>query len=163
LDELAFDEQAAPFSERALTVAAMVNSLPSILITDDDRGFREALRGVFETAGFRTLLAGDGEEALEIVRFQEVHVLLLDMHMPKLTGLEVLRLVKQFKALLPCIILSADADELLVQQAEQAQAFSVLSKPVSRRKITCTVESALQWTFNWRYPDKDPREPNPRG
>lgn len=129
----------------------MVIDLPSILISDDDLGFRETLRGVFEPAGFRTYLAGDGEEALEIVRSQEIHLLLLDMHMPKLTGLEVLRLVKQFKALLPCIILSADADEALVRQAQQAQAFSVLSKPVSRLKITCTVEMALQRTYNWRY------------
>lgn len=130
----------------------MVFDLPSILISDDDFGFRETLRGLFEPAGFRTLLAGDGEEALEIVRCEEVHLLLLDMHMPKLTGLEVLRLVKQFKALLPCIILSADADEALVQQAEQAQAFSVLAKPVSRMKITCTVEMALQRSYNWHYP-----------
>ena len=63
---------------------------PSLLITDDDSDFRETLQVVFEPQGFRTLLAGDGEEALHIVRHEEVHLLLLDMHMPKLTGLETL-------------------------------------------------------------------------
>lgn len=127
----------------------MVIEHPSLLITDDNPGFRETLRGVFEPRGYRTLLAGDGEEAMKIVRNEEVHLLLLDMHMPKLTGLEVVRLVKQFKALLPCIILSADADDELIEQAHQAQAFSVLAKPVSRETVTCTVESALRRVYNW--------------
>jgi CheY-like chemotaxis protein len=122
---------------------------PAILISDDDFGFRETLRGVFEPEGFRTYLAGDGEEALEIVHKQEIHLLLLDMHMPKLTGLEVVRLVKQFKAVLPCIILSANADETLVQQARLAEAFTVLAKPVTRQSITGTVAQALQRTYNW--------------
>ncbi len=128
----------------------MIIEPPSLLITDDDLAFRETLQGLFEPEGYRTLLAGDGEEALSIVRSKEVHVLLLDMHMPKLTGLETLRLVKQFKAILPCIILSARVDEGLIEQARRARAFSVLPKPVTRRQITLSVRLALRWTYNWR-------------
>jgi len=124
-------------------------TIPSLLITDDDRDFRETLQGVFEPLGFRTLLAGDGEEALKIVGSEEVHLLLLDMHMPKLTGLETLLRVKQIKAILPCILMSADADEVLAEQARRAQAFSVLSKPVSRLNITNIVLMALRRTYNW--------------
>jgi CheY-like chemotaxis protein len=128
--------------------------LPSILITDDDHDFRETLRVVFEPRGFRTLLAGDGEEALQIVRDQEVHLLLLDMHMPRLSGLETLRRVKQFRSRLPCILLSAGLDELLIQQAQMAEAFSVLSKPVSRLQITSVVEMALRHAYSG---DVEPR------
>ena len=46
---------------------AMLPETPSLLITDDDPGFRETLRVIFEPKGFRTLLAGDGDEALKIV------------------------------------------------------------------------------------------------
>ena len=127
----------------------MTGAVPSLLITDDDCSFRETLRGVLEPQGFRTLIARDGEEALEIVRCQEVHLMLLDMHMPKLTGLETLRLVKQFKAILPCIILSADADDELLEQARRAQAFSVLRKPVNRLSLTNLIRTALQRTYNW--------------
>ena len=127
----------------------MLIEAPSLLITDDDPAFRETLQGVFEARGFRTLLAGDGEEALAIVRSEEVHLVLLDMHMPRLTGLETLRLVKRFKAILPCILLSADLDELLIEQALLAQAFSVLSKPVTRRQITGVVRRAMERTYNW--------------
>jgi CheY-like chemotaxis protein len=127
----------------------MLIQSPSLLITDDDAAFRETLRGVFEPRGFRTLVAGDGEEALRIVRNEEIHLVLLDMHMPKLTGLETLRLVKQFKALLPCILLTAALDEVLLEQARRAHAFSVLSKPVSGRQITGIVRQALKWAYNW--------------
>ena len=125
---------------------------PSILITDDDRDFRETVRVVFEPRGFRTLLAGDGEEALHIIRGQEVHLLLLDMHMPKLTGLETIRRVKQFRWRLPCILLSAALDDSLIQQAQFVEAFSVLSKPVSRQQLTSTVDLALRRVYNWPAP-----------
>ena len=128
----------------------MMIESPSLLITDDDPAFRETLRGLFEPEGYRTLLAGDGEEALCIVRTEEVHIVLLDMHMPKLTGLETLRQVRQFKALLPCILLSADLDELIIEQARLLRAFSVLAKPVTRRQIIGTVRQALERTYKWR-------------
>jgi CheY-like chemotaxis protein len=124
----------------------------SILITDDDLSFRETLRTVFEQRGFRTLLAGDGQEALDIVRRESVHLLLLDMHMPRLTGLETLRRVKQFNAIVPCILMSANADQCLVEQAMLAQAFAVLSKPVTQRTITATVAQALERAYSWTSP-----------
>jgi CheY-like chemotaxis protein len=119
------------------------------LITDDDLEFRQTLQGVFEPQGFQTLLASDGEEALRVIRTQEVHLVLLDMHMPKLTGLETIRLVKQFRARLPWILMSADLDDLLIEQAQRLQAFSVLSKPVTFRQITGAVRQALERTYDW--------------
>lgn len=123
---------------------------PRLLITDDDADFRETLQCAFEPRGFRTLTASDGEQALHIVQHEEVHVVLLDMHMPKLTGLEVLRLVKQFRALLPCILMSAQLDEFIIEQARQAQAYSVLPKPLTLGQITRAVQQALAQTYDWR-------------
>ena len=129
---------------------------PSLLITDDDRDFRETLSGVFEPRGFRTILAGDGEEALDVIRREPVHLLLLDMHMPRLTGLETLRQVKRVKAQLPCILISAALDETLAQQARLAEAFSVLAKPITRRDLTTTVDAAIRWVYNWGLDDEAP-------
>jgi CheY-like chemotaxis protein len=128
----------------------MLVETPSLLITDDDPGFRETLRVVFEPKGFRTLLAGDGEEALKIVHRETVHVVLLDMHMPRLTGLETLRMLKEFRAMLPCILLSAQLDERTIEQAHLASAFSVLSKTLTVSQITAVVRQALQRTYAWR-------------
>lgn len=127
-------------------------SSPSILITDDDFGFRETLRGVLEPEGFSTLVADDGEQALEIVRREMVHLVLLDMHMPKLSGLDTLRRVKQLKWRLPCILMSAAPDEMIVAEALRADAFSVLTKPVSRVRITDVIRQAMRLTYNWVPP-----------
>jgi CheY-like chemotaxis protein len=128
---------------------AMLVEPPSLLITDDDPGFRETLAVVFQPRGFRTLLASDGEEALKIVHREKVDVVLLDQHMPKLTGLETLRQLKEFRAMLPCILLSAQLDERIVEQARLAHAYSVLSKTVTLRQITSIVFQALQRTYQW--------------
>jgi CheY-like chemotaxis protein len=115
----------------------------SILITDDDRRCREALREIVEPEGFRTLLASSGEEALEIVQQERVHLLLLDMHLPRLSGLETIQLVRQINILLPCILVTGDANERLIRQACQARAYSVIPKPVSKHVVLYTVVRAI--------------------
>lgn len=115
----------------------------SILIADDDPGCREALRDVVEPEGFRTLLATSGEEAVDIVRDGHVHLVLLDMHMPTLTGLEVLQLVRQFNRQLPAILVTGDASEALLRQAVQAHVYSVIPKPINKNVVLYTVVRAL--------------------
>jgi two-component system chemotaxis response regulator CheY len=115
----------------------------SILITDDDSDCREVLRDIMVPQGFRTLLAASGEEALDIVQEEAVHLALLDMHMPTLTGLETLQLVRQINAMLPCILVTADASEALMRQACQARVYSVIPKPVSKNVVLYTVVRAL--------------------
>src|SRR5438445_12656693 len=105
----------------------------SILITDDDSGCRDALRAIVEPEGFRTILAESGEEALDIVRVERVHLALFDMHMPRLTGLETLEMVRTINTGLPCILVPADADEVIIRQALIAWAFSIITKPVIKQ------------------------------
>ena len=114
----------------------------SILITDDDNNSRAAMHDIMQREGFETLLASSGEEAVDIVRGCAVHLVLLDMHMPKLTGLETIRRLRDRQRFIPCVLMSALADDELVRQARLADVFSVLTKPVSRQVITCTVRSA---------------------
>jgi DNA-binding NtrC family response regulator len=115
----------------------------SILITDDDRGVRETLGEIVGAKGFRPLLASHGEEAVEIVQHEPIHLALLDMHMPRLTGLETLQLVRQVNAALPAILITADATLDLMRQAFHAQVFSVVPKPVNPHVVMTTVLRAL--------------------
>ena len=78
----------------------------SILVTDDDPVSRETFREIFEPVGFRTFLAESGEEAIEIVNRHDVHLALMDMHLPKLSGLETMAIVRQIKGMLPMILIS---------------------------------------------------------
>src|SRR5262245_58009365 len=103
-----------------------------ILIADDDANARAAMRDVVEPHGFPTVTAASGEETLDIVRDVEVHLVLLDMHMPTLSGLETLHLVRQINALLPAILVTADASESVIRQAHEAHVYSVIPKPVNK-------------------------------
>jgi CheY-like chemotaxis protein len=115
----------------------------SILIADDDSGSRDTLRQIIQPEGFQTHEAASGEEAIDIVRGRSIDLVLLDMHMPTLSGLETLRLVRQFHALLPAILVTGDPSDSLVRQAIQAQFYSVIPKPVSRHLLLYTVLKAL--------------------
>jgi two-component system chemotaxis response regulator CheY len=137
--------------------ATTVHRNYSILITDDERTCREALRDIMEPQGYRTFLASCGEEALDIVQGERIHLALLDMHMPTLTGLETLRLLRQMHALLPVILVTGDATDSLIRQAQQARAYSVIPKPVSKNVVLYTVVRALVRVYGDRptSPDAD--------
>ncbi len=125
-------------------------SNPALLIGDDDLNLREALGEVFRPRGFRTFLAANGEEALEILRHEVIHLALLDVHMPKLGGLETLQQVHELRILVPCILVSAQLDDFVLQKAREFQAYSVLFKPFSLAEIVRTVSKALEQIYHWQ-------------
>lgn len=120
----------------------------SILITDDDPAARETLREIVAPQGYRTLMAGSGEEALDLVREHEVHLALFDMHLPRLSGLETLALVRQMKGAIPAILITADQDENLMRRALSEHAFCVLAKPVSKNVVIYVVHKAIAKYYN---------------
>jgi CheY-like chemotaxis protein len=129
----------------------------SILITDDDRDSREALRDIVEPQGFRTILATSGEEALDIVHVEPVHLVLVDYRMPRLTGLETIRLMHEENAVLPCILVTADVEPGVIRQALNEHVFSVIPKPVSKNVVLYTVVRAIGRVYG------PPDQSNPAG
>jgi CheY-like chemotaxis protein len=125
---------------------------PRLLITDDDRDFRETLAGMLSDRGFETVQAADGEEALHIVSRQTVHLLLLDMQMPRLSGLETIERLHQggLSLPLPWILISGALDEQIVTRARAASVYSVLPKPVRLPELTGAVTGALAHAYDWR-------------
>ena len=118
-----------------------------ILVADDDHGSREALSTLLAERGFRTVEAGSGEEAIDIVRVQLIHLVFFDMHMPRMTGLEALEQVRMINALLPAILVTADATRELIRQAFQAHVYSVIPKPVNKNVVLHTLARALQQVY----------------
>jgi CheY-like chemotaxis protein len=128
----------------------------NILIADDDSECRQALREIMEPEGFRTLLASSGEEAIDIVRDAVVHLALLDMHMPTLTGLETLSIVRQqINISLPCILITGDASDRVMRQAAQAKVYSVIPKPISKNLVLYTVVRALSRFYGQSFAKDD--------
>jgi two-component system, response regulator PdtaR len=116
----------------------------TILITDDDPGSRDALAALLQNRGFATVQAESGEEAIEIVRVEMIHLIFCDMHMPRMTGLEALQQVRMINELLPAILVTADVTRELMRQALQAQVYSVIPKPVNKNLVMHTMLRALQ-------------------
>jgi CheY-like chemotaxis protein len=123
---------------------------PSILVTDDDPVARETFREIFEPQGYNTLLAESGEEAIDIANGNEVDLALMDMHLPRLSGLETIRILRQIKGVLPMILVSAEHDDNLLRKALSAHAFCVLAKPVSKNVVIYVVARALDKYFGGR-------------
>jgi len=120
----------------------------SILITDDDAGVRETLCEILAPNGYRMFLAESGEEAIDIVREHQVHIALLDMHLPRLSGLETLAIFRRMRAGPPAILISGECDESLMRRALSAEAYCVLAKPVSRHVVVHVVHKALRKFYN---------------
>ena len=128
----------------------------SILIADDDRGTREALGEILANRGFRTVLAADGGEAVELVQVDLVHLVLFDMHMPRLTGLEAFAVIRHtLDRTLPAVLMTADATTDLIRQAFAAQVYSVIPKPVNGNVVLHTLERALAQVYG---PRPDPAD-----
>jgi CheY-like chemotaxis protein len=119
----------------------------SVLIADDDRDYRETLRDLVEPEGYRTVLASSGEEALDLVRVESIHLALFDVHMPNMTGVEAIEIVHQMNAVLPCILVTADPSEDVMRQAFRVRAYSVLPKPVSKGILLYTMVRALMKVY----------------
>jgi CheY-like chemotaxis protein len=118
---------------------------PSILVTDDDPVARQTFRDIFEPEGYHTLLAESGEEAIDIVnKGEDVHVAVMDMHLPRMTGLETYQILRQIRGLIPMILVSAESNDDLLRKALSAKAFCVLAKPVSKNVVIYMVTRALR-------------------
>lgn len=115
----------------------------SVLIADDDTAMRDTMREVVASAGFTTLVVSCGEEALDVVGQKAVHLALLDMHMPGLTGLETLQLVRQTHAMMPAILVTADPTRSLMLEAQRASVYCVLAKPVRKDLVLYSVVRAI--------------------
>lgn len=113
-----------------------------LLVVDDDAAFRETVCEML-APWYALLEASSGREAIELVESESIDVALLDMHMPAMTGLETIRVLKQSRATMPCILVTADLTPELAAEATRAAASSVLSKPVTRRRLVSTVAAAV--------------------
>lgn len=120
-----------------------------MLITDDDRSFRETLAEVFARRGFEPILAADGEEAIHVAQGTEVHVALFDFHMPQRTGLESISACRSLGIDIPYILLTAGLDPSIACEAQAVEVFSLLEKPVSIKIVTDVVKDAMASHYPW--------------
>ena len=117
--------------------------MQKILVCDDDREIVEAIEIYLSQEGYTIRKAYDGEEALEILKKEEVHLIILDIMMPKLDGMRATRMIREISSA-PIILLSArteDADKIL---GLNAGADDYITKPFSPLELIARVKSQLR-------------------
>ncbi len=124
--------------------------VPNLLVTDDDAAFRTAVCEGLMRRGFRVTEACDGQEAIDLLERTEVHVALVDVHMPRLGGLDVIRYLHRQPTRLPCVLMSAQMDDATRREAIAMRAYGVLDKPIPLNRLTTTVCAALEDIYGWR-------------
>jgi adenylate cyclase len=119
---------------------------PRILIADDQPMNVDILQMRLAVHGYELLTAADGEEALAVARAQLPDLILLDIMMPKMDGLEVCRLLKGDAALpfMPIIMVTAKADTKDIVAGLEAGADEYLTKPVDQAALVARVKSMLR-------------------
>jgi DNA-binding NtrC family response regulator len=116
---------------------------PLILIVDDDAGQRSLLNSFLRSQGFRTVTAGSGLEALGLLGRHPVQMMISDVRMPGLSGLETLKKARQTHLSLPVLLVTAYADIRDAVSAMQDGAVNYLSKPIDLDELLNSVQKAL--------------------
>jgi DNA-binding NtrC family response regulator len=115
-----------------------------ILIVEDDPNVGESIRLLLKKRGFSILLASNGKEALHLFRQGNVDLVITDLVMPKMDGIELLEAVKGLKPETEVIVISAQGTIEKAVQAMKLGAFDFIEKPINPRVISLVVERALE-------------------
>ena len=132
------------------------NLSPSVLITDDNERWRSAVEDILARAGFLTLEAASGEEAIEVVRTERLDVILIDFRMPRLDGIQTLRIIRREQRWLPAVLMTAEPQQLPLDEVQDLQIHSVITKPADRRVIVTTETRVVR-----RFAPPGPAGPEP--
>jgi DNA-binding response OmpR family regulator len=114
-----------------------------VLVVDDEERLRELLRGYLAQAGFTVLLAADGRQALELARAERPDLLVLDLMLPGIDGLEVCRQLRAFSDAY-VLMLTARAEEIDRVVGLEVGADDYLTKPFSPRELVARVRAMLR-------------------
>lgn len=126
-----------------------------ILVVDDNRALAEALADVFEAKGYVPILAFDGVQALEKVRADHFDCVLMDVRMPRMSGVDAFKEIKKIAPSTPVILMTAYSVQGLIEEARAEGALAILQKPVAAPKIINIIEE-LKGTSSVLIADPQP-------
>ncbi|MBI5967431.1 MAG: sigma-54-dependent Fis family transcriptional regulator [Deltaproteobacteria bacterium] len=117
-----------------------------ILVVDDEERIRQSLHGILKDEGYEVLEAKDGVQALKQIESDPPDLVLLDIWMPGMDGMEVLERIKGPTPNLPVIMISGHANIELAVKATKLGAYDFVEKPLSLEKVLLTVNNALSFS-----------------
>ncbi|MFQ6093032.1 MAG: sigma-54-dependent transcriptional regulator [bacterium] len=117
--------------------------MKKILVVDDEKSIRDSLKIILEYEKYQVVLAADGREALAVLDGDMVDLVLLDIKMPGMDGLEVLQEIKRRDRQLVVVIISGHGTISTAVEATKLGAFDFLEKPLDRDRLLLTVRNGL--------------------
>ncbi len=117
--------------------------MPIVLIVDDEKAIRKTLGEILQYEGYTILEATNGEEALAIHKDQKIDVVLCDIKMPKIDGIEFLEKALLVHAHIPIIMISGHGNIDTAVEAVKKGAFDYISKPPDLNRLLITIRNAL--------------------
>ncbi len=118
--------------------------MSKILIIDDEKSIRGTLREILEYEKYEVIEASDGIEGLEIIKKDEIDLVLCDIKMPKMDGMEVLTANQEIKPDLPFIMISGHGTIDTAVEATKKGAYDFIQKPPDLNRLLITVRNALE-------------------
>jgi two-component system, NtrC family, nitrogen regulation response regulator NtrX len=116
----------------------------SVLIVDDEEGILETLSGIFQDEGYNVITAGSGEEALKVLKEQSPDLVLLDVWLSGIDGIETMQEIKKTNPELPVVIISGHGNIELAVKATHIGAYDFLEKPLSLERVLLVARRALE-------------------
>ena len=118
--------------------------MQSILVVDDEPNYQIVLSELLKEEGYEIFTADSGESGLAIVRNTDLDLVLTDMKMPAMDGIEFLKKIKEHNQDLPVILITAYAEVEKAVEAMHLGAFTFLAKPFSNQQLLASVKKALE-------------------
>ena len=114
-----------------------------ILLVDDDPGMLDTLMDVLSATGYETSVAASGNAALEMAQAGRFDLVLMDVQMPGLNGVQVLHALRVLDPTIVVIMMTAYTGDELVAESQRTTGFSVLSKPLDLDQVLPLVKSIV--------------------
>lgn len=125
----------------------------TVLLADEPDGSSITVRRLLEPQGVMTLVARTGREALEMVQSQPVHVVVLDVQMPQLGGLQAIKLMREVvKPAPPAILLADRLSNNLLNEALTMDIFSVIPKPIDMNRLLDAIARVIRRHHEGKWP-----------
>jgi DNA-binding NtrC family response regulator len=124
---------------------------PRILIVDDDAPLREVLQEMLDEQGYRVAVTGDGGAALRLLQAESFDLVLTDLHMPRMNGLELLAEISRRHLPVMSILMSSLLSGETRARAGRIGAYAQLDKPFSSQKLFSVIADGLRCRQETRY------------
>jgi two-component system response regulator HydG len=122
----------------------IMNERKSILVVDDEQNIRLTLQEILEREKYKVITAADGKAALEIVRQQPIDLILTDLKMPRMDGVQLLKAAKIVAPEIAVILITAYGEVDTAVEAMRNGAYNFILKPPNRSQILLTIARALE-------------------